>query len=474
MYIRDSLRGGLRSLVGAAAVAFIAACSAPDSVLLILIDDDTLPADGRSSTQVHVQAWFDDQPPRDGTRINLATSAGGFGDRQQASVSLSTVGGEASVTWHAPYAAGEVTFTASYQDPYKQQQEAHATVLVVPPPPVDGAQFRFWCAAENVRRPRAADGSLRVPCTVEARDVNGRAVPIDDVRFGFLAEAGRLEINDRSGELEWVLAPGERPKRVEPLGDPATGEPRYFDQTAGVIRNPRDGIATLVVYTRGVPTGQQDVLQGEPYVDENDNGQWDPGEPYFDANQTDVYDGPSGGQEERHIWRWYKVMVTGPVSQVAPEEADGFELWDTGEFARQQINLGPGTNTDVGLLLLDENLNPISSHPGTSPDLVRITTTPRNNVVSPTEHAIATDATGLAFDPLTGQIQAGTTRGGYLQGSFTYWFNVRNDRDANDPDYEPINWRIDSVEVRRRPFPTVSTQITEILDGHQLPRGSLD
>ncbi len=449
-------------------------CGGPDSVLILLLEDESLPADGESTTTVTVRVWFDDDPVHN-EQIDLAVTAGHFeGNRTRTNVR--TTAGEASIKWYAPYERhgrpfeGDVTFTASYEDAYRNQQEAKAILQMVAPPPINGTDFRFWCDAKNIQRPSAATGPIRLPCSVEARDINGRQVPVDDVRFGFMAETGRLGLNDK-GELEWVLSPGERPKVVEPLGDAATGEPRWRDQSAGVTRNPRDGIATLVVHTHGRPTGSTDPLQGEPFVDENDDGQWNPGEPYYDANDNGEYDGPTGSTEDRRIWRWTKIMVTGPISQTAPEDADGLSLWDTGEHSRQNIRIPRGTEVSVGLLLVDENLNPIASHPGRNPDFVQIGHSP-SGTVSPQRQDLTEEPLGLTFDELTGQVDSGSIRAGYLQGRLTYFFRVENRRSADD-EGDPVPWSIDSVEVKRIPRPGAS-QITERLDGHELPRGYLD
>jgi hypothetical protein len=75
---------------------------------------------------------------------------------------------------------------------------------------------------------------------------------------------------------------------------------------AGVIRNPRDGLVTVVAYLKGEEyyddnntngqwdTGEPFLDQGEAFVDANDDGNWDPGELYVDDSPANgVWDAPN-------------------------------------------------------------------------------------------------------------------------------------------------------------------------------------
>lgn len=105
------------------------------------------------------------------------------------------------------------------------------------------------------------------------------------------------------------------PAETDPLAaDPAqwpfarAAEPN-LTVGAGVVRNPRDGLVTVVAYLKGEEyyddnntNGQWDpgelfIDQGEAFVDANDNGQWDPGELYVD-------DSPANGQWDPPNGRW--------------------------------------------------------------------------------------------------------------------------------------------------------------------------
>src|SRR5262249_37547744 len=94
---------------------------------------------------------------------------------------------------------------------------------------------------------------------------------------------------------------------------PRVAEPSLF--WSGRTRNPRDGLVTLIAFTRGEEyfddnnqngvwdSGERFIDQGELFVDANDNGLWDPGEDYFDANHNGVYDGPNGTYDsDTTVW----------------------------------------------------------------------------------------------------------------------------------------------------------------------------
>jgi len=115
---------------------------------------------------------------------------------------------------------------------------------------------------------------------------------------------------------------------VPPL--PATSQwpfPRYQEPSfldGSITRNPRDGLVTIIGYTRGEmyfqdnndngvwDPGELFIDQGEPFVDANDNGVWDPGELYFDANGNGRYDGPAGVYSaDTYVWTETRILYTG-------------------------------------------------------------------------------------------------------------------------------------------------------------------
>jgi hypothetical protein len=99
----------------------------------------------------------------------------------------------------------------------------------------------------------------------------------------------------------------------------------YVQVGAGVIRNPRDGLVTVIAYLKGEEyyednnaNGQWDpgepfLDQGEAFVDANDNGQWDPGELYVDDSPANgQWDPPNGVWDgNTTIWTELRLLYTG-------------------------------------------------------------------------------------------------------------------------------------------------------------------
>lgn len=103
------------------------------------------------------------------------------------------------------------------------------------------------------------------------------------------------------------------------------------------IHNPRDGVVTVIALADGEESftdvngngvydppgspnlppqyrasGEPYVSLGDPYVDANDNGMWDPGEWYFDADGDGAYTPPGGRwKATTKIWTQTKVVYTG-------------------------------------------------------------------------------------------------------------------------------------------------------------------
>ncbi len=104
-----------------------------------------------------------------------------------------------------------------------------------------------------------------------------------------------------------------------PSGRPA--EPSYQD--GPTLRNPRDGLVTIIAYTRGEEsfddnnnngtwdTGEQFIDEGEPFVDSNDNGVWDVGEVYVDESGDGLWNGPNGTWDvNKNIWAEAHILYT--------------------------------------------------------------------------------------------------------------------------------------------------------------------
>lgn len=215
---------------------------------------------------------------------------------------------------------------------------------------------------------------LQNNCTVFASDVNGMFVPGTEVSL--LSEAGGVpRVVKVNKDPDFGYGRGDfvyqtqcpLPVDTEPLGpnsDPrfpsnigefrdvgpvaGSGAP-FFDMCFmqnGVVRpqmttrntlNPRDGWATLVAYTIGeecyddkngdgqysgdIETDNLRCDLGEPFLDENDNNQWDgpgvdphipEGEPFFDYDSNGTWTPPNGHWDQRWpIWRKIIMIWTG-------------------------------------------------------------------------------------------------------------------------------------------------------------------
>lgn len=447
----------------------LAACGQVESVLIIDAADDVVPGDGHSSTEITVQAIFDGAPVSDGTSINLSASGGTFDEgRDQREARVQTSAGSATVTWYAPAEQGEYTISASYEDPYRMSQRAEKTLVVGAPTAIDGTTFSFSCTLTNVGAPFPGGQAVRVPCNVTAKDIDGQSVPVDLNRFGFMAEAGDFVVED--GQVTWVIQPGQAPKDVTPEGGVADGEPRWTDPAAGnLVHNPRDGIVALVVHTSGRPAAQ-DMMQGEPYLDQNDNGQWDADEPFFDADGNQSWTPAQVGAAEARIWRWVRILLTYEPSDGAPAQAgsDGLSLWDP-----LTLEIPKGSSKTVSLILVDKNLNPVASLPsGAVQDYVQLTLDNPHTLVTPQSGRVSLERSpmGLVFNPTTGALDGRAVLDTYTRQIPTYTFTIANTMTSSSTTDETFGTR--SVQIRRTPYPG-SSQVVEELPVQGAPSGTL-
>jgi hypothetical protein len=145
-----------------------------------------------------------------------------------------------------------------------------------------------------------------------------------------------------------------------PSGRPL--EPSH--QVGLVLRNPRDGLVTLIAYTRGEEffddnnnngtwdTGERFIDEGEPFVDSNDNGVWDAGEVYVDESGDGLWNGPNGTWDiNKNIWTEARILYTS-----APSSALTASSWTT-----PSITVPRATYVHNTFTLRDPNLNVLSS-----------------------------------------------------------------------------------------------------------------
>lgn len=175
--------------------------------------------------------------------------------------------------------------------------------------------------------------------------------------FDFSSVGGRYPPEDVT---PLAADPGQlpRPRLAEPFGN-----------DFALVRNPRDGLVTIMASVRGEEyfadsnnngtwdPGEQFIDQGEPFVDFNDNGVWDEGEFYVDqAPANGKWDGPNGvWDSDTTIWTETRILFTGYPdtrwSMGTPGSGMFAELCGTGG------GLAKGASTPVGATFLDLNLN---------------------------------------------------------------------------------------------------------------------
>ena len=143
---------------------------------------------------------------------------------------------------------------------------------------------------------------------------------------------------------------------------------------------PRDGVYN--------PPGSAGCLQGEyfidigdPYVDVNDNGKWDPGEPFDPVHNNMTYTGPNGVWDaDTTLWAETRILytdymaavkpVTGPDAGLelasrffgaSPPPARSAPVTFTVLAAKAGPPPVPATSTEVPLVVTDKNFNLLNS-----------------------------------------------------------------------------------------------------------------
>jgi hypothetical protein len=275
--------------------------------------------------------------PASNAMVRFVATSGQFKESQQgtplvADVATDDLGNATATLIPSHVGWGSVTFTASAS--LDGQQPTQSTTISLVPNGGVAASLTFTCARQNIGAfVTGRLDTIHVLCTATARDKNKN--PITNASMQTIAEAGSIDwVADPNGnqQLVYSVAPDEAPPAdVDPLGpdgnpvpvcscdvsrvyDPTAcpGEPCWQDVT-GVTHNPRDGVVTLIA---AVPGGPDFDNLGEPYVDVNDNGKYDPGEPYIDFNGNGHYDAATGAQvQSRLIWTSFRIIWSGEADR---------------------------------------------------------------------------------------------------------------------------------------------------------------
>jgi hypothetical protein len=292
------------------------ACSITPS-LSVTASPASLPGDGKSLLTVTANL------PQPGLAVHFASSTG------QAADAETDEQGNAAAVLTAPrigWGSLSVTATALIGG---QQLTAQAAVKLVPSGGL-ASSLTFSCARQNVGA--LVSGRLEtihVQCSAVARDPAGRELA--DASIQTLAEAGKFAFTDDS--FVYSIEPGSPPPQdVDPIGgacqcdlsrlydsSACPGEPCWTD-AAGLVHNPRDGVATLIA---AVPAGPDAPDLGEPFVDFNDNGVHDPDEPYLDYNGNGQYDAASGKLGDHLLWSAFRIIWSGDAD-VSPAAHSSF------------------------------------------------------------------------------------------------------------------------------------------------------
>ena len=409
-----------------AVVLLCAACSSTPS-LVLTATPNPLPGDGVTPGTVVANVTAGGSPAD--AMVHFTTTAGSFkealpGTPQIADIAAS--GGVATANLIPPRQGfGQVAITASASLDGKQLA-ANATLPLVPAGGAANA-LSFRCLHQNIGGlVHGRQDTLHMLCVATA-SLNNKPIPNASVQT--LAEAGSLDwAHDDNGDQQFVytVRPDDpRPRDVGPFDGnghelavcPAgcvaapfdatqcPGEPCWTDAT-GITHNPRDGIATLIAAVPGVKSFDD---QGEPFVDANDNGVWDPGEAFIDYNGNGKWDAPDGKVKDRLIWKTYRVIWSGEAA-----------ITPSGQRYNTHDCFLTKTASDVTYTLFDANFNALAADGPSASDLVDWNSSCLGDGqvnLGLSSFALNQLNPGVAFEADTGKISAPGLRSTWSQGT---------------------------------------------------------
>lgn len=246
--------------------------------------------------------------------------------------------------------------------------------------------FLLQCSPVNVAAYKSNSGpaDFTIPCTVKLVDRYSNPVGTGTT-VSFKTEAGTIPNDTKTNAfsptgdntkegvgLVNFSTIGEFPAEVDPLAAdpsqypyPRQAEPSRVD--AALLRNPRDGLVSIIAYVQGEEhfyddnsngvrdAAEQYIDQGEPLVDDNDNGVHDEREIYVDVNRNLRWDGPNGQWDANTtIWTEERVLYT----DVA-DPSVAFTVPSSYGACPGGVAKGGFTNLEVHLP--DRNLNRVQS-----------------------------------------------------------------------------------------------------------------
>jgi hypothetical protein len=308
-----------------------------------------------------------------GQSLRFETTAGSFtedGDREETEVTTGS-NGRAQVKLFSSKFPATANVLVTYEDPQSSVTTVSSISIRFGKPTGSAIpradRVRLVCDAVNIGALRSPVPDMRVRCTLTAQTVDGRTIPVGALDPQLFAEAGSLvkEVDPFTDELALFYSPkGGRatPRDVSPV--PQLNEPSYRG-ASGQVRNPRDGLVTLVAVVEAAEafkdengngvfdTGEPFTDSPEPFVDVNDNGQADSDERFVDTDGNGVWDSGNQTYDTRaKVMAIFKILWTGELYNDPTGQAPG---------ASAILASAPvGTTLEVQALAVDRNLNPVA------------------------------------------------------------------------------------------------------------------
>lgn len=375
-------------------------------------DKTTIAAGGYESATIRAEVKVGGEPAS-GVEVYFETEQGSFSDSmEQLDAYIATDSeGIATIQLWSPAAQGQTQVQATYYDDETGEEAIDQITITFGPPqagnlPVDG-RFHLDCPYLNLGALRQPKPAIQMQCDVSAQTTNGDNVPTDALNLFFLAEAGVLEAVEDSWSGELVIrysVQGGSPQPVEV--DPIPGEPSRTGSLGGT-RNPRDGVVTLLAIAQGSEAwtdlngnGVRDENEpftdaAEPYLDVDDNGQYDEGvDEFFDSNSDGEWTDANGQYDpDTFIGATTKVIWSGPLLEDSAAGNEAARL----EHDPQNTTIPNGGSLTLSIYLLDKNLNPIAAF-SDNYDYLSLDETSGYVTFSPDYEVQLQNEIGLTFD----------------------------------------------------------------------------